>query len=149
IVVNMDHVRCIERRSGAGFALEARDHPGRGREVRVEEFDGDRGAELRVAGDPDGPHSAPRERAFDLGLAADDDPRKDLHTDLPYLLASSHAVAHLLAVMAVACAGSSSPRAHWHTPAPLHFAIPVQSLSGSRPDLVKSQTPLTPPTVFA
>jgi hypothetical protein len=89
VVVHVDDVRCVEIGCGAGLALEPRDDR-RGRcQMRIQEFDGQRMAELGVPRDPDGAHAATREGALDLVFAADGNPGNDLHTDLPRDVAQS------------------------------------------------------------
>ena len=53
IVMHVDDVRSVKDRGCASLALEARDNVRRRGQVRVEEFYGDRRAQLHVTRDPD------------------------------------------------------------------------------------------------
>ncbi len=59
-------VRMRELRDDAGFALEALARVGAGRDLRVEDFDGDDALETRVAGPVDLAHTSTANRRDDL-----------------------------------------------------------------------------------
>jgi hypothetical protein len=72
VVEDLDRVLAVERRRGAGLGHEARLGFLAVGVLRVDELDGDPGAEARVTPLPHGSHAAPTDEAQDLVLAGDE-----------------------------------------------------------------------------